>query len=270
MLKIGDFSRLSFVSIKTLRYYDEFGLLAPVRVDESTGYRYYTADQAPRLNRILALKDLGLSLEEIKRLLDENLTGEQIRGIFQLKKFEAQERVNEDLARLARVEARLRQIEKEGKMPMYDVTLKKIPAQQVAAVRKVVPNYGALGLLYGELFSAVGQYGLRPMGPTLAIYHDPEFKEKDPDLEAAIPAAGSLPAGGPVQIRELAAAEMACVIYRGAYEGIGEGYSAAMAWLEPNGYKIAGPVREVYLHSPGDTQDPSEYVTEIQVPVEKA
>ena len=73
MLKIGDFSRLSFVSIKTLRYYDEFGLLAPVRVDESTGYRYYTADQAPRLNRILALKDLGLSLEEIKRLLDEKI-----------------------------------------------------------------------------------------------------------------------------------------------------------------------------------------------------
>ncbi|MGE5527934.1 MAG: MerR family transcriptional regulator, partial [Patescibacteria group bacterium] len=245
MLKIGDFSRLTFVSIKTLRYYDEFGLLPPVKVDEFTGYRYYTAEQLPRLNRILALKDLGLSLEEIRKLLNEELTADQIRGMLQLKRFEAQERVAEEQARIARVEARLAQIEKEGKMPMYDVALKKVPAQRVAAVRRVLPTYGHLSSLYEELFGAIGQSGARPAGPTVAIYHDPEFKEKDPDIEAAIPVVGDLPEAGAVKIRELPAAEMACTIHQGKYEEIGNAYSAVMAWIEPNGYRLAGPVREI-------------------------
>ncbi|MGE5551008.1 MAG: MerR family transcriptional regulator [Bacteroidota bacterium] len=270
MLKIGDFSRLTFVSVKTLRYYDEFGLLKPLKVDEFTGYRYYTAEQLPRLNRILALKDLGLSLEEIKTLLDEEPTADQIRGMLRLKKFEAEERVAEERARLVRVEARLIQIEREGKMPMYEVVLKKIPAQRVAAVRRNIPDYGHLGELYGELFGCLGRSGARPTGPTIAIYHDPEFKEQNPDVEAAIPVAGDLPDGGAVRIRELPAAEMASTIYQGKYEEIGNGYNAVMAWLEPNGYRLAGPIREVYLRGPGDTQDPSQYVTEIQAPVEKA
>jgi DNA-binding transcriptional MerR regulator len=113
MFKIGDFSKLSQVTVKTLRYYDELGLLKPVEVDRFTGYRYYSADQLPRLNRILALKDLGLSLEQIATLFAarDKLTVEQMRGMLRLKQAEAQERVREEQDRLARVEARLRQIE---------------------------------------------------------------------------------------------------------------------------------------------------------------
>ncbi|MCK4450116.1 MAG: MerR family transcriptional regulator, partial [Anaerolineae bacterium] len=102
MFKIGDFSRISQVSVKTLRYYDEIGLLKPAHVDRFIGYRYYSVDQLGRLHRILALKGLGLSLEQVTRLLDDHLTSEQIRGMLRMKRAEMQQRVEEERERLAR------------------------------------------------------------------------------------------------------------------------------------------------------------------------
>lgn len=269
MIKIGDFSRLGLVSIKTLRHYDELGLLKPVHVDRFTGYRYYAVEQLNRLNRILALKDLGLSLEQIAGLLHTDVSAGEIRGMLRLKQAEAQTRIQEAQAQLVRVEARLRQIEKEGSFPMYEVVLKQLPAQNVAAIRRMLPSYAALGTLYADLFGPQ-MSGARYAGPPLAIYHDPEFKDENVDVEAAVPIEGALPEGAPAEVRELAGGEMACVVYQGPYEGIGEGYSAVMAWLEPNGYRIAGPVREQYFRGPGDSNNPAEYITEIQVPAAKA
>ena len=140
MFKIGEFSRLSHVTVKTLRYYDRIGLLKPATVDRWTSYRYYSADQLPRLNRILALKDLGLSLDQIARLLDDDLSPDQIRGMLRLKQVELQEQLEEEQTRLARVEQRLRQIEKEETMSSQEVAVKQIPAQAVASVRDTVPS----------------------------------------------------------------------------------------------------------------------------------
>src|SRR5512136_1668041 len=126
MIKIGDFSKLSFVSVRTLRYYEEMGLLKPVEVDRFTGYRYYSVDQLPRLNRILALKDLGFALEQIAQMLDEGVPPAQLRGMLRMKQAEIRQQVGEEQARLVRVEARLRQIEQEGKMPTFEVVVKKI------------------------------------------------------------------------------------------------------------------------------------------------
>ena len=117
MFKIGDFSRLSLVSVKALRYYDELGLLKPARVDESTGYRYYAASQLTRLNRILAMKDMGLSLEQIALLLDKDLTPDQIRGMLRLKQVELRQQLVEGQARLVRIEAWLQAFEQEVTMP---------------------------------------------------------------------------------------------------------------------------------------------------------
>ena len=257
--------------MKTLRYYDEIGLLKPAKVDRFTGYRYYSADQLPRLNRILALKDLGLSLAQIAQLLDGDLPPQQIRGMLRLKRVEAQQKVEEEQARLARVEWRLRQIEKEGIMSAQEVVLKKVPAMTVASVRDVIPTYSDISQLFGEVFAHLGQHGVRPAGPPLGIYHDEEFRERDADVEVAVPVAGSLPKGERVTVHELPAIEeMAGTVYQGPYEAIGEAYNQLMAWIEANGYRITGPCREVYIQGPESGRDPATYVTEVQFPVEKA
>lgn len=141
MFRIGDFSKLSRVSVKTLRYYDELGLLKPAHVDRFTGYRYYSADQLLQLNRILALKDLGFSLEQTTRSIQGTLTLAQMSEILRMKHAELQWRVQDNQARLARVEARLRSIEHENMMPKDDVVLKSIEAKTVASARKPAPTF---------------------------------------------------------------------------------------------------------------------------------
>jgi effector-binding domain-containing protein len=269
MFKIGDFSKLSQVTVKTLRYYDELGLLKPAHIDRFTSYRFYSADQLPRLNRILVLKDLGFPLEQIGRLLDADVSPEQIRGMLQLRQAELQQHIETEQARLARVEARLRHVDKEHIMPAYDVVIKKIEPQMVATLRRVIPTYSHTGELFEELFNNLGS--TRPVGPALSIEHDPEYRERDVDVEAAVPVNAAQVSGTGVTVRELEGVEtMACVIHQGPYDTITQVYEYLMEWFESNGYRISGPNRQVYLREPGPQVDPSEYVTEVQVPVERA
>ena len=271
MFKIGEFSKLSQVPVKTLRYYDEIGLLRPAQVDDFTGYRYYSADQLPRLNRILALKDLDLSLAQIGELLDGDLPAEQMRGMLRLKQAEVRGRVKEEQARLARVEWRLRQIEQEGKMSDQEVVVKKVAAMKVASVREVIPSYGEVGRLYGEVFKYVGRHRARPGGPAFSIYYDEGYRESDVDVEAAVPLSKDLPDRDRVKVRELPAVEeMACTVHKGSYDTFAEAYNRLLTWIEANGYRICGPNREVYIKGPGLLTKPSNYVTELQVPVGKA
>src|SRR5215510_14368227 len=126
MFRIGDFSRLTGVSVKTLHHYDDMGLFRPLRVDPFTGYRYYSFEQLPRLNRILALKDLGFSLEQIARILDDDLSAEQLTGMLRLRQAELQQQAQEAQERLERVKARLNQIKQEGKMSEHEIILKRV------------------------------------------------------------------------------------------------------------------------------------------------
>lgn len=269
MIKIGDFSRLSRVSIKTLRYYDEVGLLKPARVDRFTGYRYYAFDQLGRLNRILAFKDLGFSLDQIARLLDEDLPAAQIRGMLRMKQAEIQDRMQEERERLGRVEARLRQIEQEGEMSKHEVVIKQVEPQLAAGVRDVVPAYSDIRQLYDEVFAHLGRHGAD--GLVAAIWHDEEHKERDVDAEAVVFLKDRVPESGRVKVRELPAATMASAVHHGAYETLDRAYAAVVQWIEANGYRIVGSPRELYLHCPPPIrQDDESYVTEIQFPVEKA
>ncbi len=268
VLKIGDFSRLSQVSVKTLRYYDDLGLLRPATVDSFTGYRYYSASQLPRLNRVLALKDLGLALDQVAQVLEEGLTAEQLRGMLRLKRAEAQRQVDEDRARLGRIEARLSQIEREDHMPEYEVVIKNVGPQIAASVRRVVPNYQGIGALYGELFGALGPLAAGAM--LGAIYHDEGFKESDVDVEALALLKQRAPEMGPVKVYDLPGATMASLVHNGAYNRLNQAYEALLKWIEANGYRIVGPVRELYLYAGQPVrQDDESYVTEIQFPVEK-
>jgi effector-binding domain-containing protein len=270
MFKIGDFSRLSRVPVKTLRYYDEIGLLKPVRVDEFTGYRYYAAAQLPRLYRIIGLKDLGLSLEEIAPLLDENLDKDGLAALLRAKYTAIEQHLRSEKDRLRRVEEYLKRLEKEKAMPDYEVVLKKLPALTVAGLRETIPSYDKVGKLYEQIFPVLGRKRVKFAGPPMAIYYDHEYRESDVDVEAAVPIAGSVASQGKITVHELPeVAQAACVIHQGPYTGLSEAYLTLMGWVAANGYQISGPNREVYLKGPGLLVKPEKYITEIQLPVSK-
>lgn len=272
MIRIGDFSKLSRVSIKALRFYDEMGLLKPVDVDRFTGYRYYEFDQLPRLHRILALKDLGFSLEEIGHLLEGELSAEQMRGMLKLRQAEIRQTVQEETDRLERVDLWLRQIEQEDNMSKYDVIIKKVAAMKIASVRGVVPTPPEQGGLWNELESYLKMHEVRPTGACFSLYHDEEHKERDWDIETCEPISSDLPVSKRVRVYNLPTVEtMACTVHAGSFATIGEAYDAIMKWVDENGFQITGPCREIYLKAPtrpGDQNDPGT-VSEIQFPVKK-
>ncbi len=184
------------------------GLLKPVKVDAFTGYRYYDYDQFASPERILALKDLGFSFEEIGQLLAGNLTLEQLRGMLKLRQVEARQRVREEMERLERVEARLRQIEQEDAMSKYDVVIKKIEPVQVASIRDIVPTPPEQGTLWNELGRYLAMQRVRSTGaPCLTLYYDEEYKERDWDLEVCEPIDAGLPESQRVKTRTLPAVE---------------------------------------------------------------
>ena len=271
MIRIGLFSKLSQVPVKTLRYYDEIGLLEPAEIDSVTDYRYYSVTQLPRLNRVLALKDLGLSLDQIAQLLAEDLPVEQLRGMLRLKQVEIQQRMGQEEEKLVRVAARLRQIEQENKMSNYDVVIKKVEPQRIASVRDVIPSYPEQGHLWQELETLMGQSKIKSTGPCLTLYHSDEPKI---DAEVCEPIAEgiSLPNNTQVKTRELPGAEVATVIHHGTFDTLNKAYEAVIKWIEANGYQINGSCREIYLQPPTETgsQTDPDTVTEVQFPVMKS
>jgi effector-binding domain-containing protein len=270
MFKIGDFSRLSFVTVKALRYYDEIGLLKPVKVDRFTGYRYYSADQLPRLNYIIALKELGLSLEEVAALVANSLTPARMRDIFILKKAELQQRVADEQKRLDQVEKLLMRIEKEGAMPDYQITLKKIEPMLIASIRQTLPTYGDCGPLFGEIYKYLAKkFVFRPAGQAMMLCHDSEYKEREVDVEIAVPVRKPVKESERVKVYELPAVEAACTIHKGPYENISEAYSAIGSWCGASGYEPVVPCREIYFTNPNSLKDPSDNITEVQFPVRK-
>ena len=268
MLKIGDFAKIGQISVKTLRYYDMVGLLKPCEVDPSSGYRYYSFDMLPKLNRILALKELGLSLDQVKQLLEDELPAEQLRGMLRLKQVEIQQQMEGEKEKLARVEARLQMIEKENKMPDYEVVLKNIEPIQVAAIRDIIPTYPEQGHLWEELESFLTLHKITPEGPCFSIYYS---DQPDVDTQVCEPVNSQIPQDQRVKQLMLPRIDnMATVVHNGPFLTIGEAYAAVIKWIESNGYRIIGPSREIYLRPAGNSsQNDPDTVTEIQFPIEK-
>lgn len=268
MLKIGDFSSLSQVSIKTLRYYDESGLLTPASVDPATGYRYYSASQLSRLHRILALKDFGFTLDQISKVLNEGITAEQMRGMLLLRHAQQQKRVEEERGRLGRLTSRIRLIEQENHM-VYDVVIKSLPKQWIASVREIITSYPAVGALYGKVAAGLGP-AMAHSVMSVALWHDPEYKESNVDAEAGFYLKERVDAHDGVRVHELPETTAASTIHNGSFQRLSEAYDALLRWIGTNGYQVAGPIRELYLHCPQPVrQDDESYVTEIQVPIKK-
>ena len=158
MFKIGEFSKLGKVTIDTLRHYDALGLLKPANVDPFTGYRYYSAKQLVTLNRIAALKELGLALDEIVQVLNNNLTVDQLRGMLKMQQITTERELRSAQQRLDRVMARLLYLDQEDTMPNYEVNLKAVEALTVAAVREVVPHIDQMPERCRAMFGTIAQW----------------------------------------------------------------------------------------------------------------
>jgi effector-binding domain-containing protein len=269
MLKIGDFSRLAQVSVDTLRHYDTLGLLKPTEVDPLTGYRYYAYHQLGRLNRILALKDLGLSLDQIAPMLEGEISAEQLKGMLKLKRAEIEEHIDSEHERLARVEARMKQIELESNLAVHDVAIKNVRPLLVASIRRVIPAYDKVMMLYYELMEYLAPYDLRQWR-ALTIWHDEGYREQDIDAEACITLKKLIPGTATIRTYELPGCLIASTVHNGAFNKIYQAYNAINAWIETNGYRVNGPNRELYHYAQEPLRDDDEtYVTEIQIPIEK-
>jgi len=271
VIKIGDFARLGHVSVVTLRHYDEIGLLKPVSVDRCTGYRYYSVTQLPRLNRILALRDLGFSLEQIEEVL-RGLTLDHLRGMLQRRHAEVEHHIAQERARLARIATRLRHMESEDTMATSDVVLKTVPSLLVAARRVTIPTNDQVPAYLGPAFTQASahlkQHGAQATGPCLAIWHQAADVYTDETADAAIPIDRRIPSTAQVQVYELPQQQVAAIVHSGAFEDFTHGHTAILSWVEANGYQITGPYREIYIQQAAGTQ--AESTTEIQYPVDRA
>ncbi|MEO1289298.1 MAG: helix-turn-helix domain-containing protein, partial [Chloroflexota bacterium] len=197
MLKIGEFSRLTQVPAKTLRYYDEIGLFKPAQVDKFTGYRYYTIAQLPRLYRIMALKALDLTLEQIQHMLDDDLSPEEMRGMLRLKQAELNQTIADVQMRLSYVAHKIQQVEEEETfMAKYEVILKDVPELKVAITEGIAPDMARLSYTLSTMFQSVAEYlntqAVAPVGPAFAMYLDDEMMETNIRIATAFPIADNI------------------------------------------------------------------------------
>ncbi|KUH36634.1 MULTISPECIES: MerR family transcriptional regulator [Streptomyces] len=272
MFTIGDFARHGRVSVRMLRHYDAVGLLRPARVDPHSGYRFYGAGQLARLNRVIALKDLGFTLDQVRSILDEEVGPEELRGMLRLRQAELESAVSEAAARLARVAARLRAIESEGHMSTQDVVVKSVPAARLAELTGVAAGFGpgeigpVITPLYQELCARLEAAGVTASGPGIAYYED----APEGDGSIVVHAGMTVPAGvvdvPGVRIVDLPGLERAAtVVHRGAMEELLPTIQTLATWVDANGYRSVGYSRELYLEW---SEDPADWVTELQEPVE--
>ncbi|OZV80475.1 MerR family transcriptional regulator [Micromonospora echinospora] len=270
MFTIGEFARHGRVSVRMLRHYDATGLLRPAHVDPLTGYRRYSAAQLARLNRVVALKDLGFTLQQVAEILDGSLTTEELRGMLRLRRAELESAVAVATARLVQVEARLRAIESEGQMPTNDVVVKNLPAVRVAELTATAASFApedigpVIGPLYDELFRRLDAAGIVPTGPGIAYYED----EPDGTGRMIVHAAVQVSApcqDGTVRVWDLpSVGPAATVVHRGPMDAVVPTVQTLARWIDGNGYRATGYPREVNLECPADRDD---WVTELQAPV---
>jgi predicted transcriptional regulator YdeE/DNA-binding transcriptional MerR regulator len=285
MIKIGDFSKLAHVSVKTLHHYGKLGLLTPAHVDRYTGYRYYTLGQLQQLNRVLALKELGFSLEQIHQLLDEDLTVDEMRGMLRLKKMELAQQIENEQSRLNSVEKRLLQLAQEGRSPNDEVALKKIPAQTALTARVVAVSEEAIQPARRSLQALLNQHlnrsGIQPSTPWFSLVEEGPYSENELEVELGVGVRlqhnqrqgdwGS----SPIQLTELPAVKhMACVIHEGDPATLKNTYAHLYAWAQTHGYQTDGDYREIYLPETGVSTPPEKdlgtgYI-ELQSPLQRA
>lgn len=271
MLRIGDFSKLSRISVRMLRHYDQIGLLIPENIDEFTNYRYYSENQLPIAGRITALKDMGFSLTSIVDILKNYDNSLELSKFLEIKHIEVKEQVEDAKRRLRLLESAVEGLRKDGRNMKYNVILKKLPEMYVASVRKTIPTYEHEGMLWGILMQETSHLNMQNGDPcyALAIFHDGEFKENNVDIEVQKSVKGKYENTENVVFKTVESIEIASSTYKGSYEQMNEVNQAVANWVRDNDYEFKGLSFNIYHVSPYETKNPEEFVTEVCYPIKK-
>ncbi|PZM65378.1 MerR family transcriptional regulator [Paenibacillus dendritiformis] len=270
VFKISEFSKLSQVPAKTLRYYDQLGLLRPACTDSQSGYRYYTSEQLVRLQRIFALKDLGFTLEQIKQILHDEVSAEDIRRMLLLKQAEVESLIQSETERLLRIEARLKLLEQEGdKLPRHEVLVKKLEPTMVVSIREAA-NRVRIPSLLAEIDEYLQWNGLPAASRHIVVWHSYAEGENGVELAVACPVPRLLPDTDrftTVTLPGMTAASVTHMSRPGTESNVCIDLGA---WIERNGYRISPelPSREVYASR--QEGDGRMYVTDTQMPITEA
>lgn len=264
MFSIGEFSRISGLTVKTLRFYHEKGLLVPPCVDDESGYRYYDQGSLEKASVIARLREMEFSLSDIKELLDRCDDEGDI-----LDHLERQKRMLEQKMRqygnIAISLDHLIANEREAKTAMENSTLEVqeevLEPMLVAGVR-MQAKYSDCGKGFAKIGKAFGRH---LGGPPLNLYYDGEFREIA-DMEACIPVRKGKEVEG-ISVRELPGGRCVALLHQGPYEQLGRSYAKILAYIKEKGYEVVLPSREVYLKGPGMLfkGNPKKYLTEIQM-----
>lgn len=271
MFKIGEFSKLTQVSIRMLRYYDETGLLKPAQIDKFTGYRFYSVDQIPILHRIIFLRDSGFQISEIAAAIknwDKDYIIEELKN--KQRAIEAQ--IKTEQQRSMKIDRAIGDFTKEQMTICCNVTLRRIPNYPALTLRKTISDYFAEGQLWMELGERMEREHFRLPQNVLnfAIYHDVEYKEADVDVEVCtvLDDPGTYLNSELFRVTE-EVETMACFMVYGPFDNIGPAFESFAHWLiEHEQYKMAGLNRQIVHRGPWNEKDSEKYLTEIQIPVD--
>lgn len=270
LFKIGEFSRLMQVTVKTLRHYEQKGILVPAEVDEWTGYRYYTIDQMQRLCSILDLKALGFSLEEIRDLFEDDSHSPDIDQLSD--KISETER---QLRLLVRRRDQLLQWRDSRKKlnTMEQFTIQSLPEIIVASHREIIPNFEAIGpMLVNKVAPEMQRLGCKcpPPGYCFTLEHNKEYTPTNIDIEYCEQVEEPFEGSSVVQCKTIPAVSMAlCMKHYGAYERFYTSYIEAFRYIEEHGYKVVGNPRTVYVDGIWNQEDPEKWLSIIQIPISK-
>jgi DNA-binding transcriptional MerR regulator len=267
MLKIGEFAVLADMSIKTLRYYDDIGLLKPVVVDADTGYRYYDFAQLARAYRLSAFKNMGFALNEIAELLDGKMTAGPTRRFLKTKRTDLSEQLRIMQEQIAYLDNKIYEVEMDGRMAAYEVQVKRLEPMKVLIARGVAPLKQDIGATIAELRQHVAQYNVFPTAPAMAIFPAYIHPLENIPIEVAQPTDSTVRLrGDEVEEVILPPTTVAAVIHTGSGD-MAPGWVALNEWIQRNGYRVAGAFREIFLHEV--TENTDKLAFELQFPIEK-
>ncbi|MDD3797292.1 MAG: MerR family transcriptional regulator [Lachnospiraceae bacterium] len=269
MYTIGEFSKIGSVSTKTLRYYDEIGLLHPAHVDENNRYRYYTEEQVDEILYISELKQFDLRLEQIKAVMEQNeksllehFLTERIRQI--------NDQVQDSIRLRQCIEKKIQEIQ-SGEISMEKNAELLVEAKEFQPVwamsKKAVIKIDEIGTVIGSVFETIFKNGLKPAGPVMTFYLDEEFNHEHAEVEVCVPVAPDKCLDGIEGIKKIQPGLCAFCTYRGVYSKLGKAYAAVLKWIGENKYEISSSPFDCYMNSPQDIKNPEELITQVWFPI---